>query len=128
MKIGINDGSMTFSSSIGNTTYVDANFSASFPYTNEIDKLIRQSNLANSNVYNNLFITNEVLPNIRDVRFFNNKTTVVWWSDGSKTVVVCQDCDTFDKEKGLTMAIVKKIYGNKGNFNNIFRKWIYDKE
>ena len=29
-------------------------------------------------------------------------------------------------EKGLAMAISKKIYGNKGNFNEVFKKWVPD--
>lgn len=41
-----------------------------------------------------------------------------------KTVVKCQEGDEFDPEKGLAMAIVKKAYGNKGNYNDIFKKWL----
>lgn len=47
--------------------------------------------------------------------------TIVYWEDGTKTVVKCQD-EQFDKEKGLLAAIAKKVYGNKGNFNNIIKK------
>lgn len=57
---------------------------------------------------------------------FNNPATIVYWIDGSKTVVKCQEGDIFDKEKGLAMAIIKKMSGNKGNYNNIFHKWIKD--
>lgn len=55
---------------------------------------------------------------------FNNPATIVYWKDGTKTVVKCQDDDRFDKEKGLAMAIVKKLFGNKGNYNKIFKKYI----
>lgn len=37
------------------------------------------------------------------------------------TIVYCQG-EEFDKEKGLLAAIAKKVYGNKGNFNNIIKK------
>jgi hypothetical protein len=53
---------------------------------------------------------------------FNNPTTIVYWKDGTKTVVKCQEGDTFDQEKGLAMAICKKIMGNKSNFNNQFKR------
>lgn len=43
--------------------------------------------------------------------------------DGTKTVVKCQD-EEFDKEKGLLAAIAKKVYGNKGNFNNIIKHYV----
>jgi len=59
---------------------------------------------------------------IEDV-IFNNPATIVFWRDGSKTVVKAQDGEPFDKEKGLAMAYVKKCCGNLGNYNNIFKKW-----
>lgn len=56
---------------------------------------------------------------------FNNPATIVFWSDGTKTVVKRQKGDKkFDPEKGLAMAICKKVMGNKGNFNDIFKEWI----
>ena len=61
----------------------------------------------------------------RDIKqvIFNNPATIIIWKDGSKTVVKCQEGDVFDKEKGLAMCIVKKLMGNKGNYNNLFKKW-----
>ena len=53
---------------------------------------------------------------------FHDPATIVYWKDGTKTVVKCQD-EKFDKEKGLLAAIAKKIYGNKGNFNNIIKRF-----
>ena len=55
---------------------------------------------------------------------FNDPATIVFWKDGTKTVVKCGKKDNYDKEKGLAMCIVKKINGNKGNFNNLFKKWV----
>ena len=54
---------------------------------------------------------------------FNDPATVVFWSDGSKTVVKCQEGDVFDPEKGLAMAITKKFFGNKGCYCNEIKKW-----
>lgn len=55
---------------------------------------------------------------------FNNPATIVIWKDGTKTVVKRQKGERWDKEKGLAMAIVKKVFGNKGNYCNQFKKWI----
>lgn len=55
---------------------------------------------------------------------FNDPATIVLWNDGTKTVVKCQDGDIYDKEKGLALCIAKKYLGNKGNFNEVFKKWI----
>lgn len=55
---------------------------------------------------------------------FNGPATIVYWADGEKTVVKCQENDIFDPEKGLAMAISKKALGNKSSFNNTFKKWL----
>lgn len=55
---------------------------------------------------------------------FNDPATIVMWDDGSKTVIKCQPGDKFDKEKGLAMAYVKRFHNNKGEFNEVFKKWI----
>ena len=60
---------------------------------------------------------------IKDV-IFNAPATIVKWSDGSKTVVKCQEGDTYNPELGLAMCVVKKCCGNKGNFNDVFKKWL----
>ena len=59
---------------------------------------------------------------------FNDPATVVYWKDGTKTVVKCQPGDEFSKETGLAVAFMKKALGNKGNFNDIFRKLVYEDE
>lgn len=62
---------------------------------------------------------------------FNDPATIVFWYDGTKTVVKCQEGDTFDPEKGLAMAICKKILGSndsQSNFNDIFKKWLPKEE
>jgi hypothetical protein len=58
---------------------------------------------------------------------FNDPATIVFWTDGTKTVVKCQDGDEFDPEKGLAMAISKKSLGNKGNYCNELKKWLPEK-
>ena len=60
-------------------------------------------------------------PEVKKV-IFNNPATIVYWKDGTKTVVKCQNGDDFDPEKGFAMAFLKKCWGNKGNFNDKLRK------
>lgn len=55
---------------------------------------------------------------------FNDPATIVIWKDGTKTVVKCQEGDTFSRELGLAMAISKKFFGNKGKYNEVFKKWV----
>jgi hypothetical protein len=55
---------------------------------------------------------------------FNNPATIVFWKDGSKTIVKCGENESFDTEKGLAMAIAKKAFGNQGNYYNQIKKWL----
>ena len=63
------------------------------------------------------------LPEIKNV-IFNDPATIVIWADGTKTVVQCQDGDIYDPEKGLAMAISKKIMGNKHDYYHTFKHWL----
>lgn len=56
---------------------------------------------------------------------FNGPATIVFWNDGTKTVVKCEG-EAFDKEKGLAMAIAKRAIGDKGSYYNVFKKWCVD--
>lgn len=55
---------------------------------------------------------------------FHDPATIVFWEDGTKTVVKRGENDIFDPEKGLVMAIAKKALGNKGNYYNAIKKWL----
>lgn len=41
-----------------------------------------------------------------------------------KTVVKCQDGDMYDPETGFLMCIAKKVYGNKGKFNDVIKEHV----
>lgn len=55
---------------------------------------------------------------------FNPPATIVFWGDGSKTVVKCQHGEEFDPEKGLTMAFFKRMHDNKGHYFEEIKKWV----
>lgn len=62
---------------------------------------------------------------------FNDTATIVFWSDGTKTVVKCGENDIYDPEKGLAMAVAKKYLGtNKShsNYMDEFKKWLPKEE
>ena len=56
--------------------------------------------------------------------YFNDPVTVVLWKDGTKTIVRCQEGDTYSTETGLALCFAKKALGNKGNFNDVFKKFV----
>ena len=108
------------------------------PYTLVIpsDRYTMMFNCANKNDSANARIRSRVipkpanyLPEIKNVKF-NGPATIVFWADGTKTVVKCQNGDNYSEEVGLAMCIVKKVFGNTSKYNDIFKKWCprYDAE
>lgn len=90
----------------------------------EVDIAARGRNLRPIDVnVENLVINKGVRKgDIVDVKF-SDPATIVFWRDGTKTVVKAVN-EPFDKEKGLAMAIAKKTLGNHGNYYNEFSKWL----
>ena len=84
------------------------------------------------NAINSVYGLNSALRDVRNKQdlikdvIFNNPATIVYWVDGTKTVVKAHN-EKFDPEKGLAMAICKRFLGSNksgSNFNNIFKKWL----
>lgn len=73
----------------------------------------------------NLFFNedNFLTPEIKKV-IHNNPATIVFWGDGTKTVVMCQEEDRlgYSERVGLLMCIAKKFFGNTGAFNDILKE------
>ena len=42
---------------------------------------------------------------------FDGPATIVFWDDGTKTVVKCTDDDSYSYDVGIAMATLKKIFG-----------------
>jgi len=62
---------------------------------------------------------------------YSGPCTIVIWADDSKTIVRCQDGDTYSKEVGLLMCLAKKVWGTNtsgSNFNDYISKVILEKE
>ena len=63
---------------------------------------------------------------------FNPPATIVFWSDKTKTVVKCDySLEFYDPEKGIAMAISRKMIGdNKREYYNTFKHWLkkWDKQ
>ena len=98
---------------------------------------ISTSNVATGTINNASVSTRKVAYNsmwkrtkIKNV-IFNDPATIVFWSDGTKTVVKCGENDIYDPEKGLAMAVAKKYLGtNKShsNYMDEFKKWLPKEE
>jgi hypothetical protein len=49
---------------------------------------------------------------------FNYPATIVFWADGTKTIVKCKEGDQWDPHAGISAAIAKKFFGTQVN------KWV----
>lgn len=65
---------------------------------------------------------------IKKVIYNPPNAVIVFWIDGTKTVVKCSENDVWDPEKGLAMAVAKKFLGNEGNYNNILKRHLPKEE
>ncbi len=54
---------------------------------------------------------------------FNPPYTIVIWEDKTKTIVKCEN-ELYDPEKGLAMAMAKRLFGNHGYYYDVFKKWL----
>lgn len=66
----------------------------------------------NTNLYDFLYDFNKELKVTKVI--YNDPATIVYFSDGTKSVVKLHPEDTFDKTTGLLMAISKRLLGSKG--------------
>lgn len=57
-----------------------------------------------------------------DRAIFSPPAIIVYWSDGTKTVVKCDPDDIYSKEAGVALCFMKKALGNKGNYNQVLKR------
>ena len=43
---------------------------------------------------------------------YNNPVTIVFWSDGTKTVVKCRKPDKYDRRTGVLLCCAKRLLGH----------------
>ena len=55
---------------------------------------------------------------------FSGPATIVFWNDGSKTVVKCTKGDQLNYEMGIAMCTLKKLFGDSYlDFKKDLKKW-----
>lgn len=68
------------------------------------------------------YVVNETTPEkfVKKV-IFNAPATIVFWYDGTKTVVKCGPNDAYDPEKGFAIAFMKRFFGNGLEFHKCLK-------
>lgn len=71
----------------------------------------------------------ESLPTVRNIErvIFNGPATIVFWPDGTKTVVKCDENDPWDPEVGILLCIIKKnmFHNDSRAFNKYLKRNVY---
>ena len=70
---------------------------------------------------NALYRTFQVTP---EKVIFNDPATIVFWKDGTKTVVKCMEGDIYNPEVGLAMCVCKKVFDKK--YHKFFKYYMKD--
>lgn len=70
---------------------------------------------------NDLYRTFQLTP---EKVIFNDPATIVFWKDGTKTVVKCMEGDTYNPEVGLAMCVCKKVFDKK--YHKFFKYYMKD--
>lgn len=50
---------------------------------------------------------------------YNDAATIVYWTDGTKTVVKCNENDEYSEYAGFVAAVAKKMYGGVNAINRL---------
>ena len=65
------------------------------------------------------------LPPIKRV-LFNNPATIVFWADGTKTIVKCMEGEKFERYAGFAAACMKKLFKSTLHAKDIMEKYGVD--
>ena len=55
---------------------------------------------------------------------FNSPATIVFWNDGTKTVVKCSKDDEYNPTAGLALCYMKKQLGNDNSYHKLLNKFV----
>ena len=65
----------------------------------------------------------ERIPEVKRI-IFNDPATVVFWKDGTKTVVKCMKDEKFSPYHGFLCALGKKIYGSNSAIQRLVHSYM----
>lgn len=88
---------------------------------NPIEKIVKEKEETSMAIPTNALVPVKII--------YNYPATIVFWKDGTKTVVQCSENDLFDEQAGFKAALAKKLYGH----NHFIQKMVdgrkvYDKK
>ena len=94
-------------------------FGVMYPATNGNNEIIKINDFTTKST-----IFSGAILNVLKINkvIYNNPATIVFWSDGTKTVSKCSLGDVYDAEKGLLLCCMKKLHGTE-TIRNTLMNW-----
>lgn len=86
------------------------------------DEIIKNIDKIKDKIFYKSLSPKEIRESLIKKVIFNYPAIIVFWKDGTKTVVKSNN-EPYDKEKGLAMAFIKRMLGNTGKYNELFKEW-----
>ena len=83
--------------------------------------LIEEPKLTQNEKQRKMEFMNNKIPKVKKL-IFNDPATIVYWEDGSKTVVKCMEGTPFNEYYGFVCALAKKIYGSNSAIDREIQK------
>ena len=79
------------------------------------------------NPFTHKVIMHMSIPHIDHVVFSESKrtgkiTTVMFFTDGTKTMATPMDGDEFSKDEGINQCILKRIFGNRSKLKKFYKQ------
>jgi len=94
---------------------------------NENENFVGYYQIGNANISGTLTF-GSTKPEEKELRpekiIYNNRTTIVYWNDGTKSISTCDVNDKFDKKIGFASCLLKKMYGKKVHGKRLFDRMI----
>jgi hypothetical protein len=71
-----------------------------------------------------------LIPDIKDIKSYNDTTVIVIFADDTKTVAVLDPKDKFDLEQGISICLMKRLLGDNGSsiYNKLIKRAFEVKE
>lgn len=97
--------------------------------TVNVEKGMIRKRMSSTEILNYAF--DNFLDDVKDIHF-SGPATIVFWKDGTKTVVKCQEGEYYDPKEGIKYALLKKLAGGTSNqaskkmdkFDEWLEKWV----
>ena len=96
-------------------------------YAYKVDKIEDLKDCSGFKIKCSLFdekigLTSNILTKLNPKKIiYNGPATIVFWMDGSKTVVKCAEMDHYNRYNAFCAALAKKLFGSNSKVNRIVK-------